>query len=69
MSAGSFPELKVSKKDSDEELLAHARSALAQIEEKKYTFQMEQEQISPILTYGIAFSGKHVKILNGKEFL
>lgn len=64
--AGIIIELKVSRKDTDEALLAHAREALVQIEEKQYTLQMEQEKISPILTYGIAFSGKRVKILNGR---
>lgn len=64
--AGIIIELKVSRKDTDEDLLAHAREALVQIEEKQYTLQMEQEQISPILTYEIAFSGKRVKILNGR---
>ena len=60
---GIIIEIKVSKKEDGQELHKSAESALRQIEEKKYRFQMEQDGISPVLTYGIAFCGKQVKII------
>lgn len=60
---GMIIEIKVSKKETDLELLKTAQSALGQINDRQYRFQMEQEGISSVLSYGIAFCGKRVKIL------
>lgn len=60
---GILIEVKISEKSSDDQLLARAEQALKQINEKNYARNMKQDGISPIFQYGIAFSGKHVKIL------
>lgn len=60
---GIIIEIKVSKKETEQQLTENAKNALQQIEEKQYRFQMEQEGISPVFCYGIAFCGKQVKIL------
>lgn len=60
---GIIIEIKVAKKETEQQLTESAKNALQQIEEKHYRFQMEQEGISPIFCYGIAFCGKQVKIL------
>lgn len=59
---GILIELKVSKSDTEDQLLLRANEALEQIADRHYDMQMVQEGISKILCYGIAFSGKNVKI-------
>lgn len=60
---GIIIEIKVAKKETEQQLTESAKNALQQIEQKQYCFQMEQEEISPVFCYGIAFCGKQVKIL------
>ena len=60
---GIIIEIKVAKKETEQQLTESAKNALQQIEQKQYCFQMEQEGISPVFCYGIAFCGKQVKIL------
>ena len=62
---GIIIEIKVSKKDTNQQLTESAQEALKQINDRHYHFHLGQEGISPIITYGIAFSGKQVKILKG----
>lgn len=48
--------------DSEKELEPKAIEALQQIEEKKYTTLLEEQEIPTIWKYGISFCGKKVKI-------
>ena len=57
---GLILEFKVAK--SKEELEKKAKEALEQIENKEYTAEMKQREISKVLGIGIAFYGKKVKI-------
>ncbi|HEY4533108.1 MAG TPA: PD-(D/E)XK nuclease domain-containing protein, partial [Fusobacterium sp.] len=51
---------KVAK--SEEELEKKAKEALGQIQEKKYDMEMKERGITNIVTLGIAFYGKKVKV-------
>ena len=57
-------ELKWDKDLSDEELDALSAKALDQINEKGYDTEMREEGIADIIKFGIAFSGKKLKIRN-----
>ncbi len=59
---GMIMELKWDKDLSDKELDSLAREALDQIHEKAYDTEMKAEGIADIIKFGIAFSGKKVKI-------
>ena len=51
------------KKDLNEEVLADlADEALEQIEQKRYDSEMKENEITDILKFGIAFSGKKVRV-------
>lgn len=51
------------KKDLNEEALADlADEALEQIEQKRYDSEMKENEITDILKFGIAFSGKKVRV-------
>ena len=59
---GMILELKWDKGLSDEELDALSAEALDQINEKAYDTEMKAEGIRDIIKFGIAFSGKKLKI-------
>lgn len=59
---GILIELKAGKGCDDMQLDELAEAALEQIRGRKYQVDMEARGISTILKYGIAFSGKNVKI-------
>ena len=66
---GILIELKSSKNGSSKQIQNLAQKALAQIDEKQYDTLMRSRKISPIIKYGVAFSGKKVAIctlLEGK---
>lgn len=54
--------------ESEEELEARAKEALAQIVEKDYAAEFRARAVADVYTYGIAFYGKHVKVLCRKSF-
>lgn len=60
--AGFLLECKLAK--SEEELEKKAQEALQQIEEKKYEVVLKERGISKIVSLGLAFYGKKVKILS-----
>ncbi len=49
--------------ESEENLEAKAEEALAQIAEKDYLAEFRARAVAEVYTYGIAFYGKHVKVL------
>lgn len=57
---GIIIELKADKKSSD--LKELAKTALSQIENKKYDTELRSKGITNILKYGVAFRGKEVEI-------
>lgn len=59
---GFIFELKAEKDKSSAELVQLAKTALKQIEEKKYDTEMVTQGIKTIVKYGVAFSGKMVEI-------
>lgn len=59
---GIIMELKWKKDLSTDELSGLADEALAQIDEKRYDAEMKEDGIQDILKFGIAFSGKKVRI-------
>jgi hypothetical protein len=59
---GIMMELKWKKGLDEDALEALAEEARAQIDDKRYDFEMREEGIENILKLGIAFSGKKVKI-------
>ena len=61
---GIIMEFKWKEKLSDEELEAYAGEALQQIEDKHYDAEMKELGIRQIFKLGVAFSGKHVKIVS-----
>ena len=66
---GILIELKSSKNGSSKQIQTLAQKALQQINEKQYDTLMRSRKISPIIKYGVAFSGKKVAIctlLEGK---
>ena len=59
---GMIMELKWDKDLNDEELDALSAEALDQINKKGYDTEMREEGVTDIIKFGIAFSGKKVKI-------
>ena len=59
---GIIIEIKAAKDATEEQLKALAANALAQIDRKKYDTELRKQSIKTIYKYGIAFSGKKVKI-------
>ena len=60
---GVVMELKVvRKKDSGSGLLESVLDALTQLTEKQYSTLLEAQQVSPIHRYGVAFTGKEVRV-------
>ena len=59
---GMIMELKWDKDLNDEELDALSAEALDQINKKGYDTEMREEGVADIIKFGIAFSGKKVKI-------
>lgn len=59
---GIIMELKWKKGLKDDELDILANAALSQIDNKKYDSEMKEEGILEILKFGIAFSGKAVRV-------
>ena len=53
------------KAQENEDLETVAESALKQIEEKKYSAELQNRGISRILTLGIVFQGKRVLVKEG----
>ena len=58
---GVLMELKATKTENDD-LSALARTALAQIEEKKYETELRAEGVKDIIKIGIAFCGKKAEV-------
>lgn len=59
---GIIIELKAEKDCNETELEKLSKDALKQIEDKKYDTDMKTKGVANILKYGVAFSGKVVKI-------
>lgn len=59
---GILIELKAEKNCTDENLEKLAATALQQIVDKKYDTDMTAKGIGSVIKYGVAFSGKNVKI-------
>lgn len=59
---GIIIELKAEKDCDEPELEKLSQNALKQIEDKKYDTNMKAKGVTTILKYGVAFSGKTVKI-------
>ena len=59
---GILIELKAEKDCSERQLEALASKALQQIEDRSYDTEMLAQGITALLKYGIAFSGKKVRI-------
>ena len=55
-------ELKWEKDLNDEELDALSAEAIEQINERRYDIEMRKEGVADIIKFGMAFSGKKVKI-------
>ena len=64
---GILIELKSSKNGSSKQIQNLAQKALAQIDEKQYDTLMRSRKISPIIKYGVAFSGKKVAVTVEKK--
>ena len=62
---GILVELKAGKDCSDEQLDALAQTALEQINDRSYEVDLNAMGVEKILKYGVAFSGKNVKIKVG----
>ena len=60
---GILIELKCDKSISGEDLEKRAEEALDQISKKRYDAEMKKNGITNIVKYGIAFSGKRVRIV------
>lgn len=60
--SGILIELKAEAGCTEEQLEALSRTALQQISDRKYNAEMKAKQITTIYKYGVAFSGKSVKI-------
>lgn len=60
---GILIELKAEKYLSDAQLEGLAESALKQINDRKYDTEMKTRGIKTIIKYGVAFSGRKVKIV------
>lgn len=64
----SFPgilmEFKTSRSDDGQQLAALAEAALEQINDRQYDASLRERGIGEIIKYGIAFSGKRVKVIS-----
>ena len=60
--SGIILELKWEKDLGEEALDSFADKALAQIDELRYDCEMKEDGIINILKFGIAFSGKKVRV-------
>ena len=61
---GILVELKAGKDCSEVELERLAQTALDQIEDRSYEVDLTAMGVNKILKYGVAFSGKNVRIIN-----
>lgn len=59
---GIIIELKAEKNCSEKELQELAKTALKQINDKKYDTELKSKGVKMIYKYGVAFSGKHVAV-------
>lgn len=59
---GIIIELKAEKNCSGNELQELAKTALKQINDKKYDTELKSKGVKMIYKYGVAFSGKHVAV-------
>ena len=59
---GIIIELKAEKNCNENELKELAKTALKQINDKKYDTELKSKGIKTIYKYGVAFSGKHVAV-------
>ena len=59
---GILIELKAEKKCTEQELKGLAETALKQINDKKYDTEMKERGVKTVYKYGVAFSGKMVKV-------
>lgn len=64
---GILIELKAEKKCGEERLKTLAEEAVLQIDNRQYDADMKAKGIHHFLKYGVAFSGKHVKIICNVE--
>ncbi len=60
---GIIIELKADKSKTETALKELAKTALRQINERKYDTEMKTRGIKTIVKYGVAFSGKHAEII------
>lgn len=61
---GIVIEIKYTKEEN--EMLAGCRSALEQIERKKYRIKLQQKKCATVRQYGVCFCGKQVRVLSGR---
>lgn len=66
---GILIELKAGKDCSAEQLKRLAKTALLQIDKKKYDTAMLSGKVSPVLKYGVAFCGKRVEVASSQKIL
>lgn len=59
---GIIIELKAEKNCNENELQELAKTALKQINDKKYDTELKSKGVKTIYKYGVAFSGKHVVV-------
>lgn len=59
---GIIIELKAEKNCNENELQELAKTALKQINDKKYDTELKSKGVKTIYKYGVAFSGKHVAV-------
>lgn len=59
---GIIIELKAGKNCNDKELKSLAKTALQQINDKKYDTEMKSKGVSTVYKFGVAFSGKTVEV-------
>ena len=64
---GVLIELKAGKDCSEQKLDELADVALAQINDRQYSVEMASQGVKTILKYGLAFSGKDVRVKAGTE--
>ena len=62
---GIIIELKAEKNCNENELQELAKTALKQINDKKYDTELKSKGVKTIYKYGVAFSGKHVAVEAG----
>lgn len=59
---GIIIELKAEKNCNENELQELAKTALKQIDDKKYDTELKSKGVKTIYKYGVAFSGRHVAV-------